>query len=108
MTLRQPWFLGASARVAGTRLTRPEGGYFVWVDMPWDTVDALALRVSALAEQISFAPGPMFSNHGGFRNCLRLNFGHPWTPRTEEAIATLGRLVSQQSAPSADRESRRE
>jgi len=28
----------------GTRLTRPDGGYFVWVDMPWDAVDALTLQ----------------------------------------------------------------
>ena len=93
---------------AGIRLTRPDGGYFIWVDMPWDAADALTVYRAALSNQISIAPGPMFSNHGGFGNCLRLNFGHPWTPQTEKAIATLGRLVSQQSAPSADRESRRE
>ncbi len=78
------------------RLTRPEGGYFMWVDLPWDTVDALAVYRKALANQISIAPGPMFSNHGGFRNCLRLNFGHPWTPQAEQAIATLGRIVRRQ------------
>jgi DNA-binding transcriptional MocR family regulator len=75
------------------RLTRPAGGYFVWVDLPWDTADALAIYREALANQISIAPGPMFSNHGGFGNCLRLNFGHPWTPQAERAIATLGRIV---------------
>ena len=32
-------------------------------------------------------------NHGEFRNCLRLNFGYPWTPQAEQAIATLGRIV---------------
>ena len=75
------------------RLTRPAGGYFVWVDLPWDTADALAIYREALANQISIAPGQMFSNHGGFGNCLRLNFGHPWTPQAEQAIATLGRIV---------------
>jgi DNA-binding transcriptional MocR family regulator len=79
------------------RLTRPAGGYFVWVDMPWDTVDALTVYWEALANHISIAPGPMFSNHGGFRNCLRLNFGHPWTPQAEQAIATLGRIVRRHS-----------
>jgi DNA-binding transcriptional MocR family regulator len=81
---------------AEVRLTRPEGGYFVWVDLPWDTADALAVYRKALANQISVAPGPMFCNHGGFRNCLRLNFGHPWTPQAEQAIATLGRIVRRQ------------
>jgi len=32
---------------AGTRLTRPDGGYFIWIDMPWDTADALSLYRSA-------------------------------------------------------------
>lgn len=77
----------------GVRLTQPEGGYFLWVDLPWDTEDALALYWKALASQISVAPGPMFSSHGEFRNCLRLNFGHPWTPQAEQAIATLGRII---------------
>jgi len=91
-----------------TRITRPDGGYFLWVELPRDTVDAVTLYGAARSNQISIAPGPMFSNRGEFRNCLRLNFGHPWTPQTEKAIATLGRLVSQQSAPSADGASRRE
>src|SRR6202012_5438890 len=71
---------------AGTRITRPEGGYFIWVDMAWDTVDALTLHRQALSEHISIAPGPMFSNHGEFRNCLRLNFGHPWSASMEQAV----------------------
>jgi DNA-binding transcriptional MocR family regulator len=80
---------------AGTRLTRPDGGYFIWVDLPWETIDALTVYRQALSNQVSIAPGPMFSNHGGFGNCLRLNFSYPWTPQMENAIATLGRLVSQ-------------
>ena len=67
--------------------------------MPWDTLDALSVYRTALSNQISVAPGPMFSNHGEFRNCLRLNFGHPWTPRAEDAVATLGQVVRQRPAP---------
>lgn len=78
---------------AGTRLTRPLGGYFVWVDMPWDSTDSLTLRDAALAEKISLTPGPMFSAQGEFRNCLRLNFGHPWDERMEQAIATVGEMA---------------
>ncbi len=79
------------------RVTRPEGGYFVWIDLPWDTVDALTIYWKALANHISVAPGPLFCNHGGFRNCLRLNFGHPWTPEAEQAVATLGRIIREQA-----------
>ncbi|TDP61883.1 GntR family transcriptional regulator [Roseateles toxinivorans] len=77
---------------AGTRLTRPLGGYFVWVELP-PQIDALALHRAAARDAISLAPGPMFSARAEFRHCLRLNTGHPWTPQIEQAIATLGRLA---------------
>lgn len=78
----------------GTRATRPAGGYFVWVELPAQ-VDALALHRQALAQGISVAPGPIFSPSRAFRNCLRLNYGHVWNARSEQALATLGRLVHQ-------------
>ncbi|MDB6001964.1 MAG: transcriptional regulator, GntR family [Rhizobacter sp.] len=77
---------------AGTQLTRPQGGYFVWVELP-ATVDAMALHREALAAGISIAPGPMFSGDAAFRHCIRLNTGHPWTPRTEQAVVQLGRMA---------------
>lgn len=77
---------------AGTRATRPQGGYFVWVEFPPE-VDALALHRHALAAGISVAPGPIFSAHRGSSHCLRLNYGHPWDDRMEAAMATLGRLA---------------
>jgi DNA-binding transcriptional MocR family regulator len=86
------------------RLSRPDGGYFIWVDMPWETADALAVHRSALSNRISVAPGPMFSNHGGYRNCLRLNFGHAWNSRAESSIVTLGRLVRRQQTAAAPRD----
>jgi DNA-binding transcriptional MocR family regulator len=77
----------------GTRATSPLGGYFVWVELP-EGADALALHAAALEHGISVAPGPMFSAHRGFRRCIRLNYGHPWEPRMDRAMATLGRLVA--------------
>ncbi|HUG60048.1 MAG TPA: PLP-dependent aminotransferase family protein [Candidimonas sp.] len=80
---------------AGTRATRPTGGYFLWVEMPIG-VNALEIHKHALSQGISVAPGPIFSATRGFANCLRLNYGHIWDARTEEAIAVLGKLVSVQ------------
>ncbi|MDM0109106.1 PLP-dependent aminotransferase family protein [Variovorax sp. J22R24] len=76
----------------GTRATRPAGGYFLWVEMP-KQVDALEVHRQALAQGISVAPGPIFSALRGFTNCLRLNYGHAWDARTEQAVAMLGRLA---------------
>jgi DNA-binding transcriptional MocR family regulator len=77
----------------GYRVTRPEGGYFVWVELPRG-VDTLELHRLALEQGISIAPGPIFSPRREFRNCVRLNYGHPWTPELDRAIARLGELVS--------------
>ncbi|HVK93589.1 MAG TPA: PLP-dependent aminotransferase family protein [Noviherbaspirillum sp.] len=81
---------------AGTKATRPSGGYFLWIELP-DNADALVLHRQALSLGISMAPGPMFSAHRGFTHCLRLNYGHPWDAHAEAAVATLGRLVSTSS-----------
>jgi DNA-binding transcriptional MocR family regulator len=77
---------------AGTRITRPQGGYFLWVVLP-EQVDALALHRAALQAGIGIAPGPMFSAKREFRNCIRLNYGHPWDDTHAAAIATLGQLA---------------
>jgi DNA-binding transcriptional MocR family regulator len=78
---------------ADTRITRPQGGYVLWVEMPAG-VDALTVHRLAMAEGISIAPGPMFSPTRGYANFMRLNYGHPWSERMEAAMATLGRIVS--------------
>ncbi|AXK72135.1 PLP-dependent aminotransferase family protein [Lysobacter sp. TY2-98] len=79
---------------AGTRVSRPYGGYFLWVELPAD-VDALQLRQHATTAGISLAPGPMFSASGDFRNFLRVNFGHPLSTRALAAIRQVGRLARQ-------------
>ncbi len=79
----------------GIRLTRPDGGYFLWLELPAQ-VDTLRLHEEALAHGISIAPGPIFSAKRAFPNYFRLNFGHPATPRQDQALATLGRLIKRQ------------
>lgn len=77
---------------AGIHWTRPDGGYFLWVELP-GKVDAIELHAAALEHGISVAPGPVFSARKEFRSAIRLNYGHPWSPRVETAFRTLGRLV---------------
>jgi DNA-binding transcriptional MocR family regulator len=80
----------------GTKVSRPSGGYFVWVELP-DGVDALALHRHAMQAAISLAPGPMFSASRGFRNFVRINYGHALTTRVESALKTIGRLASRRA-----------
>jgi DNA-binding transcriptional MocR family regulator len=79
----------------GTRLARPRGGYFLWLELP-RIVDALRLHREALELGISIAPGPIFSAKREFGHCLRLNFGHPDLALRGDAVATLGRLIAAQ------------
>lgn len=94
LALQQGEMLQAVARhfPKGTRATRPQGGYFIWVELP-ERIDTLQLHRAALGHGISIAPGPLFSATGGFGNFLRLNYGHPWNGGLEQGMATLGKLM---------------
>jgi len=76
----------------GTRITRPEGGFVIWVECP-PRVDAETLYAQALAHGVSIAPGPIFSATRKYRNFVRLNCAVPWSERVEKAIARLGQLA---------------
>lgn len=77
-----------------TRVTRPQGGFLLWVELP-GKLDALELHRDALKNRIGIAPGPMFSATGRYRNCFRLNCGHPWSRDIELALWRLGELAGQ-------------
>ena len=75
----------------GTRISRPAGGYMLWVQLP-DAVNALELYRAALAEHISILPGTIFSATGRFKNCIRINCGHAWSETHDRALLRLGQL----------------
>ena len=80
---------------AGTRLSRPEGGFVLWVEMPAG-VDTLRLHREAVKHHINTAPGALFSVKDRYRNCLRMNCGLPWSDTIEAAVKTLGTLAHAQ------------
>ena len=79
---------------AGCRLTRPEGGYMLWIELPRG-VEALRLHQLALGKRISVAPGPIFSAQRRYPNFIRVNFGHPWSNVMDDAVKTLGVLTAE-------------
>lgn len=78
---------------SGTRVAQPDGGYFLWLELP-PTVDALALHAAALERRISLAPGHLFSVDRKFSNFVRLNCGHPTDARFSAAMKTVGQLAT--------------
>ena len=82
----------ARAFPEGTAVSRPQGGFVLWVQLP-DGVSGTEVFQRARAENINVAPGRMFSTTDKFENCLRLNAGNPWTATIENAVTRLGTLV---------------
>ena len=80
----------------GVRRTHPSGGYFLWLELP-EAIDAMELHRLAIEQGISLAPGPIFSATHAFEHYVRLNFGHPWSPKIDDAIRVLGELLARPS-----------
>ena len=78
---------------AATRITQPQGGFVLWVELP-DEVDTSALHERAIAAGVAYVPGELFSASGMYRNCLRLNCGHPHSAEIEDAVRRLGSLMA--------------
>ncbi|KVD85728.1 2-aminoadipate aminotransferase [Burkholderia stagnalis] len=78
----------------GTRLSHPQGGYVLWVELP-PQVDAMRLYQLALAQRITVGPGHMFSAGGSYHHFIRLNYSYPWSVQIEQALKTLGRLAGE-------------
>lgn len=76
----------------GTRVSRPEGGYFLWVELP-PAINALDLHRHALQHGISLAPGQLFSADQRFAHCVRINYGHPGDGRLLPALECVGNLA---------------
>jgi DNA-binding transcriptional MocR family regulator len=77
----------------GTRMTHPEGGSVLWIEMP-PKVDSLEVHRKALAAGMTIAPGPMFSAKGKYGNFIRLNVAF-WSDPVERAIVKLGHIVGE-------------
>lgn len=78
----------------GTRYTRPEGGLFIWVELP-KGVDAKALLDQAVARHVAYVPGTHFYAYGGHENTLRLNFSNSTVPQIHEGMAVLRDIIGQ-------------
>ena len=76
----------------GTRISNPEGGFVLWVQLP-TKCDTLALAERAMSEKISIAPGMMFSVSDQYSQFLRLCAGFIWTEKADEGVKRLGELI---------------
>jgi DNA-binding transcriptional MocR family regulator len=73
----------------GTRVSRPEGGFVIWVQLP-PRYDGVEIARRAAASGITILPGAIFSATLQYRNCIRIACGHP----TEVLIPAIRKLAT--------------
>jgi len=76
----------------GTRWTRPEGGLFIWAQLPAG-MRAEEVLEDALKEEVAFVPGAPFFAEKPRHDFMRLNFSNRPPELIEEGMARLGRAV---------------
>ena len=69
------------------RWSRPEGGYFLWLDLP-DEVDAAELLARASEAGVTFVPGADFG--GPRRTSARLAFSFVSPDEIDEGVRAAG------------------
>ncbi len=76
----------------GTKTSRPQGGLSLWVEFD-KKIRTTELYDLAIKQNISIAPGRMFTLQDQFENCMRLCIGLPWTEETKLCLQQVGNLA---------------
>lgn len=76
----------------GTCITRPAGGFVLWVELPAG-LHGRTLFNTGRRHGLIIAPGDIFSTQGLYDNCVRINCGLPWTDTIEAGLRQLGELA---------------
>ncbi|GLZ00314.1 PLP-dependent aminotransferase family protein [Actinoplanes sp. NBRC 103695] len=94
--------LGERARVLGEALrkhipgatfTEPDGGYFLWVDLP-DSVDVDRLFPAAMKKGVAIVKGTDFFTDGG-RHSMRLAFSAVTVDQIEEGVRRIAAAMDE-------------
>ena len=78
----------------GTKYIVPEGGLFIWVEMP-EGFNATELFQKAVDANVAYVPGTHFYPYGGHHNTLRLNFSNSTPDQIREGMAKLRKLFEE-------------
>jgi DNA-binding transcriptional MocR family regulator len=77
--------------IPGVRFVEPDGGYFLWIDLP-DDVDSTALEKAAAAEGVAIVKGSDFLLEGGTHSA-RLAFSAVLTDQVTEGVRRLAKAI---------------
>jgi 2-aminoadipate transaminase len=80
----------------GITWTRPDGGMFLWVNLP-ESMDSAELLKKALKKRVAFVTGKaFFADPKDGSSSLRLNFTHPSDEMITEGLRRLGSVLNQE------------
>jgi 2-aminoadipate transaminase len=82
----------AETMPAEVTYTRPQGGLFLWVELP-KRLNAMELLKECLLHDVAFVPGDSFFPNGGVTNTLRLNYSNMPEDRIREGIRRLASVI---------------
>ncbi|MGH8446140.1 MAG: PLP-dependent aminotransferase family protein [Solimonas sp.] len=77
---------------AGTSVSRPQGGFVLWIELP-KAVDSVEMFRHAAQAGIAIRPGTLFSASAQYAHHIRLNCAMPWSDTVAQGVATLGRIA---------------
>lgn len=94
LRIRRDAMISALAREMpeGTSWNEPDGGYFLWVDLPAG-VSGEGLLAQADEAGLTFVKGADFFVDGGGESAIRLAFSYATAEEIDEGIGRLARLV---------------
>jgi len=77
----------------GSRWTKPDGGLFIWVQLPKGTRTEELLATAVEQQRVAFVPGKPFFAVDPQHECLRLNFSNQSSERIELGMKRLGAVL---------------
>jgi 2-aminoadipate transaminase len=84
----------------GVHYVRPQGGLFLWVQVP-EGCDTIALLKEAAKQGVAFVPGAPFYANGGGENTIRMSYASVPPDLIREGIRRLGNVLKEQLAACA-------
>jgi DNA-binding transcriptional MocR family regulator len=79
--------------IPGVSFHEPDGGYFLWVDLPED-IDVEKLAPAATARGVAVVKGTDFLLNGAGRHSLRLAFSAVLTDQVDEGVRRLAAAIT--------------
>ncbi len=87
--LRGLWEVLESSDV---EISRPAGGFFIWIRLPTGT-DPARLEELAVAARAQYTPGPLFFPNGGGERFIRLAFSYEPSAKCYEGARLIARAI---------------